>query len=176
MDPLNPAVPGTMAAIESLINKIGKPSFFGFKIFRVFWTSFSTWLWTIHTFVYRYVLNTYDARRQYIFFTGPHNSQANVSYAVGSVNPPFVLHDWNSLPPVKAGLKITQQKPLQTCPTDNLEAMKKNKWNVSYLGRKLKVPSFLRCQDIFATSAKLSKFTGGERCYRPEPQISSPGG
>lgn len=28
MDPLNPAVPGTLAAIESLINKIGKPSFF----------------------------------------------------------------------------------------------------------------------------------------------------
>ena len=86
--------------------------FFGFKIFRVFWTSFSTWLWTIHTFVwnYRYVLNIYDASRQYIFFSGHHNSQANVSYAVGSVNPPFVLHDWNSLPPVKAGLEITQQK------------------------------------------------------------------
>lgn len=39
-----------------------------------------------------------------------------------------------------------------------------------------KVPTFLRCQDIFATSTKLSKFTGGERCYRPEPLISSPGG
>lgn len=39
-----------------------------------------------------------------------HKSQANVSYSVGSVNPPFVLHDWNSLPPVKAGL---EKKPRQ---------------------------------------------------------------
>lgn len=31
MDPLNPAVPGTMAAIESLINKIGKPFFLDSK-------------------------------------------------------------------------------------------------------------------------------------------------
>ena len=37
-------------------------------------------------------------------------------------------------------LRLLNKKPPQTCPTDNLEAMKKNQWNVDHLGRKLKSP------------------------------------